>query len=155
MDEATQRAISSNKKKRGVVRASVTRLHTRVGELEGSSDNPDIVDQARCLTARLQTLAQEFKVHHYTLIDLIEDEGDLVKEQDALDNFDDDISQLVTRFERLASREPSTSSCLSEVTTKRLKHRGDCLLFPIMSALSCLKRTMFVSFNSMRNVSLI
>ena len=60
MNEATQCTLSSNKKKRGMVRASVTRLHTRVDEL--SSDNPETIDQAQRLTTRLQTLTEEFKV---------------------------------------------------------------------------------------------
>ena len=38
MNEATLRALSSNKKKRGVVRASVTRIHGRMDELEHSDD---------------------------------------------------------------------------------------------------------------------
>lgn len=39
----------------------------------------------------------------------------------AFDNFDDDVAQLISRLEKLASREPSTASSLSKVT-KRLKH---------------------------------
>ena len=95
MNEATQRVLSSNKKKRGVLRVSVTLLlHTRVGELEGSGEDTDTTDQARRLTTWLQTLTEEFKVHHYVVIDVIE-EGDPVKEQDILDNFDDDVTQLL------------------------------------------------------------
>ena len=84
MNEATQCTLSSNKKKRGVVCASVTRLHTRMSELEDSVGSPksiESIDQARRLTARVQTLAEEFKVHHYAVIELIDDEGDLEKEQ--------------------------------------------------------------------------
>ena len=80
MNEATQRALSSNKKKRGVVRASVTCLHTLVGKLEGSGEDNDTTDQARRLTTWLQTLAKEFKVRHYAVIDVFEEEGDLARE---------------------------------------------------------------------------
>ena len=122
MSEATLRALSSNRKKRGVVRASVTCLHTHVSELEGSTDNPETTDQARRLTTRLRTLAEEFKVHHYTVIDLIEDEGDLAKEQETLDNFDDDTAQFITRLEKLASKPPSTGPSTSMVAIKHLRH---------------------------------
>ena len=122
MNEATQCALSSNKNKRGVVRASVTRLHTRVGELEGSGEDTDTTDQARRLTTLLQTLVEEFKVHHYAVIDVIEEEGDLAKEQDILDKFDDNVAQLLARLEKLSSKEPSAGSSLSKSTTKQLKH---------------------------------
>lgn len=52
---------------------SVNRRHTRVDELEHSSDNPEAIDQSRRHTTRLPTLAEEFKVHHYAVI---EDEGE-------------------------------------------------------------------------------
>lgn len=97
---------------RGVVRTSVARLHTRVDELERSGDNLETINR---LTARLQTLAEEFKVHHYVVIDLIEDEGDLAKEQETLDNFDDDVTQLISRLEKLASSEPSTGPSPSKL----------------------------------------
>ena len=122
MTEATQRNLSSNKRKRGVVRASVTRLRTRVDELEDSDSNPEVTDQARRLTSQLQTLAEEFKVHHYAVIDLIEDDDDLAREQDTLDTFDDDVAQLVSRLEKLATKMPAVGSSVPKVTTKRLKH---------------------------------
>ena len=66
MSEATRRSLSTNRKKRGVVRASITKLRSRVEELELVS-SPDTADQAKRLTTRLETLFEEFKVHHYTL----------------------------------------------------------------------------------------
>ena len=121
MNEDTRRALSSNKKKRGVVRASVTRLLARVDEPEDSGDDPEIIDRARRLATRLQTLAEEFKVHHYAVIDLIEDDDELAKEQETLDNFDDDVAQLISRLEKLVTKVPSTGSSLHKVATKRIK----------------------------------
>ena len=124
MSEATQRALSSNRKKRGIVRGSVTRLRTRVSELEGSTDDTETADQARRLVTRLRTLAEEFKVHHYAVIDLLDDEGDLAKEQDIFDNFDDDVAQLVTHLERLAAKRSSTGPSACAVAIKHLRNLG-------------------------------
>ena len=123
-----------------------------MGELEGSANNPESIDQARRLTTRLQMLAEEFKVHHYAVIDLIEDEGDLAKEQETLDNFDSDVAQLITRLERLASRKTSTDSNLSKIATKRLKHlqRG---LSSVSDNINSLLRTTLASFSNMKSIS--
>ena len=61
MSEATRRSLSTNRKKRGVVRASITKLRSRVEELEVVS-SPDTADQEKHLTTRLETLFEEFKV---------------------------------------------------------------------------------------------
>jgi len=44
------------------------------------------------MSQRLDTLDSEFKCHHYGLIDLIEDEEGIIREQDILDEHDDNIS---------------------------------------------------------------
>ena len=61
-------------------------------------------------------LAEKFNVHHYAVIDLIEE---VAKEQD---NFDDNVAQLLARLEKLSSKEPSAGSSLFKSTTKQLKH---------------------------------
>ena len=43
------------------VRASLTRLGTKLGELEGSADQPDTLDHAKRPTARLECLDAEYK----------------------------------------------------------------------------------------------
>lgn len=92
MAEETQRALSSSREKRGVARASITRLRTKVAKLEGSP-GPDSLDIARRFTTRLETLDAEYKVHHYAIVDLLDDEGDLGREQEILDEHDDEMSQ--------------------------------------------------------------
>lgn len=115
MSEAT-RALSSNRKKRGVVRASITKLRTRVGEVEAAASEEGAVDKLRRLANRLDTLFEEFKVHHFSVIDLL-DEEDLVKEQELFDAQDEDVTQLSLRLEQLMS----SGSGQSKMATKRLK----------------------------------
>ena len=84
----SERALSSCKKKRGVIKASLTRLGNRLGDAEWSTDP----EEARHLTARLKSLAAEFKVHYYSVIDLLDDPDDLEVQQEILDEHDDYMS---------------------------------------------------------------
>ena len=99
----TEAAISNGRKKRGTVKASITRLLAHVGELETAVDQPDTLDHAQRSLIRLGTLNSEYKVHHFALIDLIEDEAVLQREQENLDNHDDVVSNLSIRIQRLVN----------------------------------------------------
>lgn len=56
------------RKRRGVVRASVTRLAGRITELEGTSDQPRNADHARQLLTKLQTLDADYRAVHLQII---------------------------------------------------------------------------------------
>ena len=114
MSEATRRSLSSNRKKRGVVRASMTKLRTRLGELEAVRD-ADNADQAR---RRLDTLFEEYKVHHFSVIDLLDSDDELAEEQEVFDTQDEEVTQLALRLERLIS---SSDTSQSRVAFNRLK----------------------------------
>ena len=101
MPETDARALANHKKRRGVVRASLTRLGTKLGELEGSTDQPDTLDHAKRLITKLECLDAEYKTHHYSIVDLTDDEGDLATEQAALDDHDENIALLGIRIQRL------------------------------------------------------
>ena len=75
------------RKRRGVVRRSVTRLNDRVSELEAAPGQPRTADHARQLLTKLQTLDSDFRRIHFELIDLIDeaDTGALDTEQDTID----------------------------------------------------------------------
>ena len=83
------------RRRRGVVRASITRITNRLKELEGKADQPTTLDIAQRTLKKLDTLEAEFKTHHYALIDLIDDDDDLREEQELLDRHDDEMSTLV------------------------------------------------------------
>ncbi len=81
MPENTARTLSNNKRKRGADKASLTRLVPRVDSIERTPD----LDEARRLTTRLESVVAEFKVHHYSVIDLLDDEDeDGIQEQQTI-----------------------------------------------------------------------
>ena len=83
----------------------------------------------------METLAQEFKVHHYAVFDLVDNEA---AEQLVLDTLDDDVSQLIVRLEAFTSREPTAVSSVGKVALKRLRHlaRGLTTISDSINALS-------------------
>ena len=94
------------KKRRGAQRGSVTRLETRVTELEGIADQPRIAEHARQMLTKLKAYDEAFRDLHFQIVDSIdeEDETSLEGEQAVLDRFDDDIANLTFRVEALISR---------------------------------------------------
>ena len=110
------------KQRRGTVRASITRLSTKLKELEEKSDHISL-DLAKGMKQKLESLDAEFRKYHYGLIDLI-DEGDeetLLKEQEVLDNHDDEVATLATRIERfIISRSSSDDSNLRRINSRKL-----------------------------------
>ena len=122
MTEAAQRALSLNRKKRGVVRASITKLRSRLEEVEATAPLPETADSARHLTKRLLELTEEFKVHHFEVIDLLHGEDELGREQEVYDKQDEDINELSVRLEKLVSSCSATDSGQLKVALKRVKH---------------------------------
>jgi uncharacterized coiled-coil DUF342 family protein len=90
-------------KRRGVVRGSITRLATRLRELEETTDQPRTADHASQLLAKLESLDGEFKSIHLEIIDLIDEPDDLEREQTVLDKHDDDVSTLTIRLQALST----------------------------------------------------
>ena len=79
--------ISTLRRRRGVVRASITRLTNRLKDLEKDADRPTTLDLARGMTRKLDALDSDFRTHHHALIDLIDDEETLQREQTPLDRW--------------------------------------------------------------------
>ena len=119
VSEATRKSLSLNRKKRGVVRASITKLRTRLAELEAVASQPGTVDHARRLTTRLNSLMEEFKLHHFSVIELLDEEEDLATEQEIFDTQDEEITQLALRLENLVSSSDPTQY---KMAFNHLKH---------------------------------
>ena len=117
-------AVSNGRKKKGTVKASITRLLARVGKLETAVDQPNTLDHAQHSLIRLETLNSEYKVHHFALIDLIEDEAVLQREQENLDNHDDIISDLSVHIQRLINSCTTVTigPDICKTSSRRLKH---------------------------------
>ena len=95
--------IRSVKKKRTVIRGQVTRIRTRLAQLNAKEDEPETSSHAWRMATRLEDLDAEFKIHHLALVDLIESDDELEKEQGVLDEHEDQVADLVVRIERLIS----------------------------------------------------
>ena len=81
--------LTSYRRKRGSVRGLVTHLSTRIAGIESAKHNSDTADEVRRIVAHLQSLTDEFKLHHYSVLDLIEDKGVLATEQEILEAHED------------------------------------------------------------------
>ena len=110
------RALSSSKK-RGVVKASLTSLGSRLDAVEHSAN----LDEAQHLTARLETLVAELKVHHYSIINLLDDDDDLERLQEVFEEHEDDVAQLTARLEKLVTVCSAKDSSQSKIAFKQLK----------------------------------
>ena len=95
--------ISTLRKKRGVVRASITRLTNRLRDLERDADRPATLDLARGMACKIDALDSDFRAHHHALIDLIDDEDTLQREQTTLDDHDDFVAELAAPMEQLVN----------------------------------------------------
>ena len=113
--------VSVLRKRRGVVRASITRLTGRIKELESKADQPTTTDVARRSKENLESLDSEFKVHHLAVVDAIDgtDDTTLRNEQDILDEHDDEISALAVRLQKLIA----TCSTIADPDVRKIPSR--------------------------------
>ena len=110
--------IANTKKRRGVARASITRLTNRVKELESEERSPKTSDFAERLSTKLTQLDSDFREQHHALIDLIEEDDALEREQETLDTHDDLVTELSVRIKQIIS-----SSARSDSSRKILQRK--------------------------------
>ena len=83
--------LSNLRKRRGVSRASITRIESRLSELEGKiTMSPGDHTAAQRLLKKLDELDADFKSYHFSIIDLLDTEF-LDAEQSTLDEHDDSV----------------------------------------------------------------
>lgn len=108
------------------MKASLTRLKTRLTELEAKVREPSTLSHAHKLSPKLESLDSEFKAHHYAIVDALADneqlEENLAKEQDELDQHDMGIAKLSVRLEELAEAcTPKSHSTTYNVAARVLR----------------------------------
>ena len=114
--------ITRLRRRRGVVRASITRLEKRLRELEDTAEQPATPDHARQLAVKLDTLVTDFKNYHLQILDLMEDVDDELRhEQETLDDHDDIISDINIRIKRLTARTDSDPEEVNK-SVRKLNH---------------------------------
>ena len=115
------------RRRRGVSRASITRLGNRLGDLEGMTSDVNTLDLAQQLKKKLENLDSEFKTHHYNLIDVVDD-SHLEAEQTILDEHDEDLAMLTIRIQHLIEAcASSRASNPQNIASRRLLRLRKCL----------------------------
>ena len=97
-------ALGIARKRRGVARASVTRLFDNVSALEakeklGQGDRLAI----QRLIRKFETLTEEFQSYHYAIVDQVDDEEVLEQEQAIFDDEENRVADLMDRLNQLGS----------------------------------------------------
>ena len=102
MSETKAAKLTSARRRRGVVRASVTRLQDciNIPKVKQDLSHTDQLAIQRLLK-RLEELDAEFKKYHYAIVELMESEEDLEEEQVTLDDHDDKTADFVGRLQVL------------------------------------------------------
>ena len=73
------RLLANAKKRRGVARASITRLTNRLRDLEAGVGADKTLELAQRMCQKLSDVDSEFRTHHHAVVDLIDDEETLAK----------------------------------------------------------------------------
>ena len=134
--------LANAKKRRGVARASLTRLSNRLKDLEGEIEQPKTLELAQRLSHKLTDLDSEFRTHHHTLIDLIDDEDALAKEQELLYAHDELLAELSIRVKQvIAASSPSSDESSRRIAFRKLNHLQKSLA-TITSIIGCTSTTL-------------
>ena len=112
------------KRRRGVAKASITRLTTKVAELEAKDFELSVATHAQQLLKKLDTLDNDFNTQHLNIIDALESEEHLEAEQEVLDKHDDDVTELSLRLQALCSHTPVATGAHPDrtIVERRLAH---------------------------------
>ena len=111
------------RQRRGVSRASIMHLSTKIGEVESRFGEPGLESLAQKLLERLESLDSDFKTQHLVVVDSHEEGSDLDCEQDILDQHDDEVHDLSTHLERLINASPRTNThSMEKIAGRRLEH---------------------------------
>ena len=88
--------ITTLHRKRGVVRASITKLGNKLTEIEELTDREEALRHAQHLSTRLNTLDGDFKTHHFDVVTAIDEKDDEAHaaEQAVIDKHDEEVDTL-------------------------------------------------------------
>ena len=102
MSEEKPTTLASARKRRGVVRASLTRMEDRVARWEEKEELTHSENlAAQRLLDKVNVLDQEFKGYHYAVVDFVEEESVLEHEQAIFDEHEDRVIDLIDRLQHL------------------------------------------------------
>ena len=116
-------SLSIARLQRNAVSVSITHLTKRLENLERNQIEANL-HHARDIEQQLNSLDSEYWKRHFAVIDLIDDEALLSREQELLDSHDDLVSSLFVRISLLQSSmstEQQHRKCLSELCSLQKK----------------------------------
>ena len=115
--------VNALKRRRGVTRASITRVGTRLRDFEAKRDQPDTPAAAQQLCSKLRAIDAEFKTIHFQIVDLLDKDEDLDREQVIFDEHEDRVSAFSLRIQSLThSPTPAVGSSEKNLVSKKLRH---------------------------------
>ena len=115
--------LSTLKRRRGAIKASITKLTTKIAELKAKEPGPTTPPLAQQLAKCLESLDSDFKTRHVTMIDVLEGEGQLTEEQDVLDTHDEELLQLNLQLQAVM-RAATAATTPSPTSTPALETRS-------------------------------
>ena len=133
------RTLSSLKRKRGVVKRSITRLLNNLKTLETTRDAASVVDQAKQAMTKLESLDKDYRSVHYEIVDQLEEGPDLDREHEVLDQHEDDVTDASLRLQRLIAAKPSAVDAGSERASSRKLARVESRIKATEEALALIK----------------
>ena len=127
----TEPTTAALRRRRGVTKASITKLSTRLSEFEAKIDDPMTLGHAQKLLKKLESLDSEFKQQHLMVIDSIPEDDqlddNLAKEQNELDEHDLIVDDLSLRLEKLIQDCSKSSSSGQRIASRSLTNLYECL----------------------------
>ena len=112
-DSSARLDVSLVRRRRGVVRASVTRLGNCLRELEDSRDQPATPAHAQQLYAKFEDLDFNFRDLHMEVVDALELDEDVEAEQVILDRHDDRVSGFTVHLQGPINSSTTTPTVLT------------------------------------------
>ena len=110
--------ISGRSRKRGAVRGSITWLQTKIIGLQADPRTQDTQLHAQRIAEKLEVLDSDFKTHHLSIFELVENEEVLAEEQAISDEHDDIVAEIAVAIERLLSSSESSPSEAHSIAEK-------------------------------------
>ena len=128
--------LSNLRKRREIVKGSLTKLYTTLMVLETTPD----VDHAKRLVIKLEEIDKDFKAIQFDIIDLLEEGSDNIqKEQETIDNHEDEITAASLCLQKLVKPSLSSTDASGEKQLSRKLARVERCLRDTDKALASVK----------------
>lgn len=120
--------LAGLRRRRGVVKRSLTNLFTKVQNLEADPEVSTAIDQAKQLFERLESLDKDFRSAHLNVIDALEEDSpELEREHASLDKHEDDVSAASLSLQSLLKSRSTATVDGARLLSRKLSRVERCL----------------------------